>query len=57
MALKKSSFKAFFEIVNCCFTTCVYCDEFRRSNFGLGNTDAGMLLITTPDDVLLLLMS
>ena len=22
--MKKSSFEAFFEIVNCCFTTCVY---------------------------------
>ena len=28
--MKKSSFETFFEIFNCCFTTCVYCDEFRR---------------------------
>ena len=33
--MKKSSFEAFFEIVNCCFTTCVYCDEYRSSSFGL----------------------
>ena len=33
--MKKSSFDTFFEIVNCCFTTGVYCDEFRRSSFGL----------------------
>ena len=42
--MKKSSFETFFEIVNCCLVVGVVlvCD---------------MLLITTPDEVLLLLTS